>query len=686
MTMDFKKNPKTKFESIDKLSENQAPEQIQALREAIDYHDYLYYVKNEPQISDAVYDKLFHRLEELEKAFPRFSAPNSPTKRVGAEPVDKLRKVRHTQPMLSLNAALEEKEIENFEDFVSRNSNGQKVEFSLEPKFDGLSVEIVYENGGFKYGSTRGDGQTGEDVSENLKTIRSVPLHLHGNGKLPSFLAVRGEVFLPKKRFTELNKSRIREGSEPFANPRNAAAGIIRQLDPKNVAGVHLDIVFYEILQVNGYKPRTHWQALRQFPKWGLKTDSHNEKGSSFKEIRDYHEKMAQQREQLEYEVDGIVIKVNDFELRERLGTRQRSPRWAFAWKFSPKVEVTTLENIVVQVGRTGMLTPVALLEPVDVGGVTVSRATLHNENEVKNKDVRPGDKVRIQRAGDVIPEVVERIKEPGKKRAKAFSMPKKCPVCGTEVFKEGAYYFCSATLSCRAQLVGRIIHYASRDAMNIEGLGDETVKQLVDKEMVKEIADLYKLSPKELKTLDGFADKSAGKLYDAIQNSKQMRFDKFLYALGIRHVGQHIAQILAREFKTVETLKKANLKDLKKIPEVGPEIAQSIFNFFKQDENRQALHNLLDVGMKIEKIQAKKRGELPFEGKRFVFTGELNKYTRSEAENEVEKLGARATSSVSGNTDYVVVGENPGSKLDEARKNKIKTINENEFEKLLHS
>lgn len=683
--MDYRKNPDTNFKSIDKLSEKQAAEEVSALREAINYQDFLYYAKNNPAISDAAYDKLFHRLQKLEEAFPKLQSPNSPTMRVGAEPVEKLNKVRHTQPMLSLNSGLEEEETKNFVDFVSRNGDGKKIEYALEPKFDGLSVEIVFENGEFRYGATRGDGQTGEDISDNLKTIRSVPLHLQSDSELPTFLAVRGEVFLPKKHFTQLNKSRIQEGEEPFANPRNAAAGIVRQLDPKKVADKRLDIVFYDILEIAGYETQTQWSNLQQFSKWGLKTDSHNEKCASFAAMQKYHERMARQRENLQYEIDGIVIKVNDFALRERLGTRQRSPRWAFAWKFTPKEEVTTLDEIVVQVGRTGMLTPVALLEPVDVGGVTVSRATLHNESEVKKKDVRPGDKVRIQRAGDVIPEVVERIKEPGKKRAGSFSVPKKCPVCGSEVYKEGAYYFCSATLSCRAQLVGRIIHYASRQAVNIEGLGEETVKQLVDKEMIKEVADLYKLSVEQLRTLEGFAEKSAGKLHDAIQQSKTIRLDRFLYALGVRHVGEHVSQVLAQKFKTIEDVENADLNSLKNISEVGQEVAESIVNFFRQEQNRNALKSLFDEGVKVKKMPKLRRRQLPLQDKTFVFTGELENYTRTEAKEAVERLGARATSSVSNNTDYVVAGENPGSKLDEAKRHNIQVIDEKEFQKILN-
>lgn len=680
--MDYRKNPKTTFKSVDKLTEKQAAEQIHDLSEAIDYHDYQYYIKNQPKISDTAYDKLFRRLQELEQAFPKLQSPNSPTKRVGSPPADKLKKVNHTRPMLSLNAALEEKEVKNFDDFIRRSSNG-KVEYVLEPKFDGFSVEIVYENGAFRYGATRGDGQTGEDISDNLKTIRAVPLHLQANGSTPSLLAVRGEVFMPKTNFTDLNKTRIEKGQEPFANPRNAAAGIMRQLDSKNVADKRLDVIFYDILQINGDRPPSHWQALKQFAEWGLKTDSHNRRCSSFQKIHDYHEKMAAQREELEYEIDGVVIKVNDYDLREQLGTRQRSPRWAFAWKFAPKEEVTTLDEIVVQVGRTGMLTPVALLEPVDVGGVTVSRATLHNENEVRKKDVRPGDTVRIQRAGDVIPEVIERIPQPGQKRGKPFKMPKKCPVCGSDVYPEGAYYFCSASLSCRAQLVGQIIHYASRQAVDIEGLGDETVKQLVDKELVKELADLYKLSPRQLETLDGFAAKSAKKLHDAIQNKKSIPLDKFIYALGIRHVGEHMVGILAQTFNTLEKVQNADEKSLREIPEVGPQIAESIVHFFEQEQNQQALKHLLEQGLTVKRVKMQHKKQT-LKGKTFVFTGELDHFTRKEAKDTVQALGARATSSVSSQTDYVVVGDEPGSKLDEAKKKKAKIINEKEFEKIL--
>lgn len=683
--MDFKLKPKADFKDISKISKEEAREEIEALREGIEYHNYLYYVINKPAISDSLYDKLFHRLQDLEEAFPEFQSDTSPTQRVGVEPLNKLKKIKHTAPMLSLNAALDEDEARDFYRFVSRNADDLDVDYVVEPKFDGLSVEIVYRDGKFEYGATRGDGETGEDISANIKTIRAVPLILQkpDHEEVPSFLAVRAEVFMPKKGFQKLNKERLEKGEEPFSNPRNAAAGLMRQLDSKNVAGKPLDIYFYDILQVEGKKFSTHWEVLEMLPRWGLKRDELNKKCSGFDEIASYHKDLFQRRDELEYEIDGIVIKVNNLELREKLGTRQRSPRWALAWKFPPREEITILEDIVVQVGRTGMLTPVGLLQPVDVGGVTVSRATLHNEDEVIRKDVRPGDKVRIVRAGDVIPEVMERIKEPGKKRGKKFSMPEECPVCGTRVIREGAYYFCPAGLACRAQLVGHIIHYASRDAMNIEGLGDKIARQLVERNMVKDVADLYNLSKEDLLKLEGFAEKSAQNLYDAIQNARRARLDRFLYSLGIRHVGQHVARVLAEEFRTMERLSRASYEDLLKIHEIGPEIARSVSIFFEKEKNLDVLQRLKNAGIKIEEMPSKEK-ELPLKGKTFVFTGELEHYTREEAKRLVENLGGRATSSVSSQTDYLVAGARPGGKLDDAKRLEVKIITEDDFRNLI--
>ncbi len=463
--MDLKKNPPAVFKDIKKLMPARARGEVESLREAIDHHNYLYYVKSDPKIADAAYDRLFRRLLELEEAFPELQSPTSPTRRVGAAPVSELRKVRHTAPLLSLNSVLDETEAEDFDDFIRRNADGKPVHYVLEPKFDGFSVEVVYRDGLFAYGATRGDGTTGEDISENLKTIGPLALRLQrpAGEKPPAFLAVRGEVIMSKKSFLKLNKEKVERGEAPFANPRNAAAGTMRQLDPKKVAAMPLDIFFYDILRVEGREFASHWEELEQLPAWGLKTDAHSRRAETFEEVKRYRDKLGEERESLDYEIDGIVVKLDDLRLRDELGMRERSPRWAMAWKFPPKKEVTTLEDIVVQVGRTGILTPVALLSPVDVGGVTVSRATLHNEDEVLKKDLRVGDKVRIARAGDVIPEVIERIPEPCGKRGRPFAMPKTCPVCGTAVLREGAYYFCPAGLSCRAQLIGHILHYASR-------------------------------------------------------------------------------------------------------------------------------------------------------------------------------------------------------------------------------
>jgi len=677
----FTHNPKTKFEKAKNLKKSEAREQAGQLREALEYHTHLYYIKNKPEISDKAYDALFSRLQELEEAFPELQTPSSPTRRVGAPPLDELKKVEHRRPLLSLDSSEEEKKARDFLRFLRENTGKKDVACVLEPKLDGFSVELVYERGEFSEGSTRGDGRTGEDISENLKTIPTMPLRLQNNAS--GLLAVRGEVLMSKEGFQELNRTRVQNGEDAFANPRNAAAGIMRQLDSRKVAGKPLQIFCYEIVDSEGQDiPASHWEVLEILAKWGFKTNPLNRLASSFRQIKDYREELMKKREELLYEIDGVVIKLNDRESRKHLGTRQRNPRWAYAWKFPPKKEVTVLRDIVVQVGRTGMLTPVALLDPVDVGGVTVSRATLHNEEEVEKKDVRPGDTVRILRAGDVIPEVAERVKEPGKKRGKKFRMPSHCPSCGSDVVREGAYVLCPAGLSCPAQRTGRIIHYASRGAMDIETLGEKNVKQLVEKGLVKELPDLYKLSPEQLRSLEGFAEKSAKKLYNAIHGASQPALERFLYALGIRHVGEHIAGILALHFGSLERLADAGRDELEAVEEIGPEIAESVQNFFQDKENRRILDELKRAGVKPK--SAKRQKSEALKGLTFVFTGELESYTREQAEKEVESLGGRATSSVSGNTDYLILGKGPGSKLDEAKMNDVKILDEKEFMKLL--
>lgn len=674
--------PFPRFQDIHKLSKQKAKDEVEKLREAIELHDHLYYIKNKPKISDKSYDKLFDRLEQLEEKFEDLQSAVSPTRKVGAPPVDKLKKRKHASPMLSLNSSDEDDAIEDFMRYVKEQTGKRNLEFVLEPKLDGLSVEMVYKKGIFEYAATRGDGQTGEDISENVKTIGSVPLKLRTNSKFPEDLSIRGEVFMRKEDFRELNKRRIEKGEDPFANARNAAAGIVRQLDSKKVADKPLDVFFYEIINTSKNGFDSHWKMLHEIHEWGLKHCEEIRKVKKFKEAKNYYKKLTDKRDSLSYEIDGIVIKLDDRELREKIGTRQRSPRWAFAWKFPPKKEVTTLQEIVIQVGRTGILTPVALFEPVEVGGVTVSRATLHNENEAKKKDVRPGDKIRVLRAGDVIPEVAERVEKGKKRRCKKFKMPKKCPVCNTKVVREGAYVICPAGLTCEAQLKGRLVHYASREAMDIETLGEKNTIQLIEKNLVKNIPDLYRLGPDDLMELEGFAKKSAKKLHDAIQKTKHPELYRFVYALGIRHVGEHMARVLAQKFRSLDTLKQIRRDDLTKIKEIGPEIAESVAHFFENKDNIQMLNELEELGLKPKQVSAKQAEKL--KDKTVVLTGELDDFTRNEAKARIESLGGRATSSVSDNTDYVVVGEDPGSKLDEAKKHKVKTIDEQQFHKLL--
>lgn len=680
--MDFKKKPRTDFRAIEDLDKEEAEEEIEALREGINYHDYLYYVKNDPQISDAVYDKLFQRLEALEEAFPDLRPEDSPTVRVGVEPVSELEKVEHKAPLLSLQATLEESDVKAFLESASARGEKKRLVYCLEPKFDGLSVEVVYEDGHFKYGATRGNGEVGEDISHNLKTIRSLPLSLQHADEAPGSLAVRGEVFMHKEGFTALNKQRVERGEEPFANPRNASAGLMRQFESRQAADKPLDIFFYEILASDEELPPSHQKVWQQLSRWGLKTAPLNDTASSLGQIRDYHHKLAERRDELDFEIDGIVVKVDDHALQDALGSRERTPRWALAWKFEPREEVTTVEDIVVHVGRTGILTPVALLQPVDVGGVTVSRATLHNADEIERKDIRVGDTVRLIRAGDVIPEVKERIKRPGKKRSRPFSMPKRCPVCDSKVVREGAYFLCTAGLSCPAQLIGRIQHYAARDAMDIGQLGEKTTEQLVKQERVHDIADLYALSVEDFQSLEGFAEDSAKKLHDNIQDAKKPRLDRFLYALGIHHVGRHVARELAEAFGDLDSLMDADRQQLEKVPGIGREIAEAIVNFFADEDNRDVLSRMRDHGLEVRPMP--QRHNQPLDGKTFVLTGALEAFTREEAKERIEALGGRATSSVSSETDYLVVGKDPGSKLDEAREQGVKRIDEDEFLRLL--
>ncbi|SDK30580.1 NAD-dependent DNA ligase LigA [Microbulbifer yueqingensis] len=681
--MDFTSAPDTDFTAVGDLGKKEAAAEIRALREGVNYHDYLYYVKDAPEISDAVYDKLFHRLQELEEAFPDLQDDDSPTRRIGAEPVSKLKKVSHRVPLLSLQAQLDAEKVRTFIKSVQKAAESKSPAFVLEPKFDGLSVEVIYRQGKFERGSTRGNGEVGEDISHNLKTIRTLPLTLQEAGHIPAFLAVRGEVYMDRNGFTALNRERVENGEEPFANPRNAAAGLMRQYESRRAAGKPLRVYFYEILATDGEWPDTHRQVLEQLTAWGLITSPLNKSAGSFQEIEAYHKRLAGKRDDLDFEIDGIVIKVDKIKLRESLGNRDRSPRWALAWKFEPRQEATLVEDIVVQVGRTGILTPVALLQPVDVGGVTVSRATLHNENEMRRKDIRVGDCVHVIRAGDVIPEIEERIKRPGKKRQPPFEMPERCPSCGSPVIREGAYWLCPAGLSCPAQLRGRIQHYAGRDAMDIDHLGEKAAGQLVERGLVHDLADLYAVGVDDLQSLEGFAERSARQLHEAIQGAKEARLDRFLYALGIPLVGRRVARQLAEKFGELEKVSSANRDAIEAVSGLGSEIAAATTDFFEDKRNRKTLKRMQAAGLKIKPMPG--RGKQPLAGKTFVFSGGLDSLTRDEAHEKVESLGGRATSSVSSETDYLVVGDSPGSKLDEARDLGVSCIDEQEFLDMLN-
>jgi DNA ligase (NAD+) len=551
-----------------------------------------------------------------------------------------------------------------------------------EPKFDGVGVELVYENGAFSVGSTRGDGVTGEDVTANLKTIKSIPLILRGEN-VPRRLEVRGEVYMDIGEFEKLNREREKKGEPLFANPRNAAAGSLRQLDPSITARRPLNIFLYAPGRIDGAAIASQWEFLRQLPKWGLRANEHVRSCRGIEAAIEFHREMQSARDRLPYEIDGVVIKVNEFPLQERLGLVSRSPRWAIAFKFPPRQETTKVLDIIAQVGRTGALTPVAVMEPVRIGGVEVKRATLHNQDEVDRKDVRVGDTVVVQRAGDVIPEVVKVItskRPPGTKR---YRLPSRCPVCGAEVERiEGEAVSRCVGLSCPAQLKERICHFASRRAMDIDGLGVKLVDQLVDRGKVRSVADLYYLTKGDLLSLERMAEKSASNILEAIDGSRDTTLERLIFALGIRHVGEHVAKVLASEFGSLDKLEKVGEEEFMAVKEVGPQIARSIATFFRQKANVAAIEKLMKGGVRYAPV--KKPGKGALAGKTFVFTGALEKFSREEAEKLVEDSGGRASGSVSKKTDYVVAGADPGSKYEKARALGVKILTEREFANLV--
>ena len=656
---------------------------VEKLRKEIEYHNYRYYVLDQPEISDAQYDRLMRELEKIEEEYPELRSPNSPTQRVGASPLEEFEIVRHTIPMLSLANAFDETEAKDFDKRVKKFlGSSADVEYVAEPKLDGLAVELVYERGLLVVGSTRGDGVNGENITQNLRTIKTIPLRLiQKEIPAPERLEIRGEVIMQLDKFKELNRKREEMGESLFANPRNASAGSVRQLDSKITAERPLEIYCYGLGEVRGRTFKTHWEILQTFPKWGLRTNPHVRKCKNIDEVLDYYHEMNEKRETLPYEIDGTVIKVNRFDLQVRLGEIARSPRWALAFKFEPKQETTKILDIIVQVGRTGALTPVAVMEPVKVGGVEVSRATLHNQDEIDKKDVRVGDTVIIQRAGDVIPEVVQVITSKRTGSEKKFKMPSKCRVCGAEVIKEEAIHRCIG-LDCPAQLKGRIKHFASKRAMDIEGLGVKLIDQLVDKGLVKDVADIYYIKKEELIALERMADKSGQNIIDAIEESKTKPLSKFLYALGIRHVGETTAEDLARSFPRLDDFFRLSEDDLMEVEGIGPEVASSVHQFFRDKKNRESIERLKKAGVKVIEPKLKEKGKLA--GKTFVFTGALKSFGRDEVRNLAESLGGMTTSSVSKKVDFVVVGEDPGSNFDKAKELGIKTLTEEEFKKMI--
>jgi DNA ligase (NAD+) len=658
---------------------------LNALRDEIRHHDYLYYVKDRPEISDSEYDRLFRELIKLEQTHPHLVTPDSPSQRVGAPPLHELLKVPHEQPMLSLDSIVKQNEVLAFDQRMKRELETMSVEYTVEPKFDGLSIELMYDRGIFTRGATRGDGIIGEDVTVNLRTIRSLPLQLQSQSGLPDHLVVRGEVYMRLDDFQTLNRRITERGGEAFANPRNAASGSLRQLDSTITASRPLVVTCYEMMALSVPVPPSHWEELDMLAQWGLPVPTLRRLCPSIEEVMAFHLETESIRDTLPYEIDGIVVKVNRRDWQSRLGMKSRSPRWALAYKFTPRKEITIVQDIVVSVGRTGTLTPLALLKPVEVGGVTISRATLHNADEVARKDIRIGDTVKVERAGDVIPAIAERIPVVGEQRTAPFLMPEHCPICGSHVGREGAYFYCTGQLVCGAQLKGAIEHFASKHAMNIDGLGKKTVAQLVDKGLVRSPADLYRLTKDDLMNLDGFADRSATLLLKSIADSKTVPLNRFLMGLGIRQVGQHVAKILAREFVSIEEIMSADQERFQQIHEIGPEISESLAAYWSEPHNQAVIAQIRESGVQVGPgLATGDRRKSPLAGKTFVFTGGLDHFTRDGAQQAVEAAGARVSSSVSKKTSYVVAGRDPGSKLEQARKLGVTILTEQEFTSLI--
>lgn len=659
------------------MNKQEAKERILQLTKQLNDHAHRYYVLDAPIISDAEFDKLFRELQTLEKEFPEFAADNSPLKRVGGAVLTEFSTLEHRVPMLSLANALNEKELSDFYQRLRKATGKDDIELVGEPKLDGLGVELIYEDGNFVAGSTRGDGFTGENISENLKTIRQIPMELRGKD-LPALLEVRGEVIISKAGFEKLNEQREKTGEKLFANPRNAAAGSLRQLDSRITANRPLEIFIYSPGQIEGYDYNSQWELLEQFKAWGFPVNPYNKILKNENDALAYFRRMEADRETLPYDIDGIVVKVNDSALQVELGMRTRTPRWAIAGKFKARTEITQIESIVAQVGRTGVLTPVANLKPVQLGGVTVSRATLHNQDEIDRKDIRVGDWVVIERAGDVIPKVIKVIEERRPKGTEPYHLPDTCPVCGSKVQRvDGGVAVKCVHLDCPAQLKTGISHFVSKLAMDIDGMGEKIVDQLVENGLIKSVADIYTLKYEELVILERFGEKSARNLIASIKKSAKRPLSSVIYALGIPNIGEYLARVLAQHFGSLDALLDADMETLVNIDDIGEIVAESVITFAQDEDNRKMIEKLKSNGIDPKMGE---KGEQPLEGKIFVFTGSLESMTRDAAKDAVRNLGAKASGSVSSKTDYVVSGESSGSKLDKARELGVQVMSEAEF------
>ncbi len=660
---------------------NQIKKKIEKLREDITYHEKKYYVDNDPQISDYEFDQLIKKLQDLEKKYPQLITPESPTQRVGEEPIEGFPSVTHRVPMLSLDNCYSSKELHEFESRLKKVLSDEAVKYIVELKIDGLGVSVLYRNGNFHQAVTRGDGVRGDDITSNVKTIKSLPLSI----KEEKEVEVRGEIYLPFQSFEAINWTKKQNNEPLFANPRNAAAGSIRLLDPKEVAKRNLDIFLYTIF-IDQKELDSQWQNLKVLKQLGFKTNPFSRLCSSIEEIISVYDTLRSEREDLDYDADGIVIKVNSTEQQKRLGETSKFPRWAISFKFPARQGTTQVKNIRVQVGRTGALTPVAELKPVIISGTTISRATLHNEEEIKRKDIQIGDTVLVERSGDVIPKIVSVMKEKRTGKEKKFEFPDRCPVCHAAAFRpEGEAVSRCTNPSCPAKLKQSLLHFASRKAMDIEGLGESLVEQLLSSGLVKEIPDIYFLSQKELSSLERMGDKSSENLLQEIEKSKQSGLKRLIFAIGIRYVGERTAHILASHFKSIDRLEKASKEELTSIPDIGPKVAESIVFTCKQPEHENLLNRLKKARLTFDYEKEESTTPQILKEKTFVLTGALKNYSREEAKHIIESLGGKVTSSLSHKTDYLVVGESPGSKLLKAKELGISLLFEKEFLSLIN-